>query len=125
MSSDKRDEQVFAGVMLIGLAVLFLTHYWWPGILFVVGAAMIARTTAQGREWTSDRGALGVIAVGVVFAVFNLLGGFFSSSLFWPLVLIAVGLFLLFGRDGRWQEYVNRGPRRSDDTPKSKNDDLV
>ena len=125
MGSDKRDEQVFGGVMLIGLAVLFLTGYWWPGIMFVVGAAMIARTTAQGREWTTDRGALGVIAIGLVFAALNFLDKIFSASFVWPLALIGVGLYLLFGRDGRWQDYINRRPRRSDDEPTSKNDDLV
>ena len=122
--NDKRDEQVFAGVFLIGLAVLFLTHYWWPGILFVIGAAMIARTMAQGGDWTSDRRALGGIAVGVVFAALDLFGKIFSASLLWPLVLIGLGLFLLFGKNGRWQQYGSWGPRHDDDV-KPKHDDTV
>ncbi len=32
---------IHAGVWLIGLAVLFLTGLWWPGILVLVGISMV------------------------------------------------------------------------------------
>ena len=43
MVSKARADQVSGGVFLIGLALLFMTGYWWPGILFVIGASTMAR----------------------------------------------------------------------------------
>jgi hypothetical protein len=97
MSSRKQQsDQTFGGIMLIGLAVLFLTGYWWPGIMFVIGAAMIARTVSEGGDWLSNRNALIVIGIGVVFAVMDVFH-FLSGNLLWPLLLIAGGAYLLFG----------------------------
>jgi hypothetical protein len=84
-----RPEQIAGGTFLIGLALLFMTGWWWPGIMFVLGATSLARTYAQGKQWSDDRGALVLLLIGVVF-------GFFSWN--WlPLVLIGIGAYLLFG----------------------------
>ncbi len=85
--SEERTDQIAGGVFVIGLAVLFMTGYWWPGIMFVIGASSLARGMAEGREWYSVQGALWTIGIGLVFAVgFNL-----------PLLLIIVGLSMLLG----------------------------
>ena len=42
MVDKKRSDQAAGGVFLIGLALLFMTGYWWPGILFVIGAGILA-----------------------------------------------------------------------------------
>lgn len=106
------------GVFLIGLAVLFITGWWWPGIMFVVGAAMLARTTAQGRPWTSDMPALVVLGIGVIFAALGLIGSILSLKVIGPVVLIALGLWILFGRNGRWssRNLSEWGKRKNDDT---------
>ncbi len=85
--SEQRADQVSGGVFMIGLAVMFLTGYWWPGILFVIGASTLARGMAEGRAWYSVQGALWMIGLGVVFAL-----GF---SL--PLLLVLIGLSMLLG----------------------------
>lgn len=123
--NNKSDERAMGGVFLIGLALLALTGYWWPGIMFVIGAAMIARTAAQGREWTSDHSALIVIGIGLVFAVLQVVGAILSAKVIGPLVLIALGLWFLFGRNGRWSQNAPWMQGRSRDVRKSKNDDLV
>ncbi len=82
-----RVDQIAGGVFLIGLAILFMTGYWWPGIMFVLGASSLARGMAEGQEWYSVQGALWLIGIGLVFAV-----GF---SL--PLLLIIIGLSMLLG----------------------------
>ena len=96
MRTKQQSDQTFGGVMLIGLAVLFLTGYWWPGIMFVIGAAMIARTVNEGGDWLSNRNALVVIGIGAVFAVMGVFH-FLSGNVLWPLLLIAGGAYLLFG----------------------------
>lgn len=103
------NDQTFAGVFLIGLAVLFLTGYWWPGILFVIGIAMIVRTIREGGTWQDDRSALGLLVIGGIFAALDLFGDLNLSGAFWPIILIALGVYLLFAK--------------SSTAPKSKNDD--
>ncbi|MBN1965127.1 MAG: hypothetical protein JW910_10810 [Anaerolineae bacterium] len=84
---EERVDQIAGGVFLIGLAVLFLTNYWWPGIMFVIGASSLARGMAEGQAWYSVQGALWTIGIGLVFA--------FGFS--WPLLLILIGVSMLLG----------------------------
>lgn len=86
-ASKERADQVAGGVFMIGMAILFFSGYWWPGILFVSGASSLARGMAEGRAWYSVQGAVWMIGIGLVFAV-----GF---SL--PPLLIVVGLSTLLG----------------------------
>ncbi len=37
----KSRHDIHAGVWLIGLAVLFFTGFWWPGILVLVGLSLV------------------------------------------------------------------------------------
>ena len=97
MISKDRTDQIFGGVFLIGLALLFFTGDWWPGIMFVIGIAMLARTYAEGKSLTSNGGAWVTLAIGVFFALGNVLQ-FLGDIPWWPLILIGLGLFLLFGQ---------------------------
>ena len=93
--SKERADQISGGVFMIGLALLFITHWWWPGIMFVIGATIIARTMAEGKDWTTATPAFWVIGIGVVFGLPGLIGGIDWATI-WPLGLIALGLFMLF-----------------------------
>jgi hypothetical protein len=88
----ERADQTAGGVFLIGLALLFMTGWWFPGILFVIGAASMARTLAQGKTWIADKGALLMFGLGLLFGLPSFLGG-----LIVPLGLIGVGIYLLYG----------------------------
>ncbi len=94
--SEKRAGEIFGGTFLIGLAVIFLTGWWWPGILYVAGVSMIVRTVASGKAWTEERGGLAVLAIGVLFTLTDVINVLDFN--WFPLVLIGLGLFLLFGR---------------------------
>jgi hypothetical protein len=99
MVSKERSDQIFGGVMLIGIAILFLINWFFPGILFVVGIALIAKSIGEGKNWTDNKGALVVIAVGLFFTLDDVLNIF--SGNWWPFLLIALGLYLLFGNNLR------------------------
>ena len=99
MVSKERSDQVFGGVMLIGIAILFLINWFFPGILFVVGIALIAKSIGEGKNWMDNKGALVVIAVGIFFTLEDVLNIF--SGNWWPFLLIALGLYLLFGNNLR------------------------
>ncbi len=117
--SENRANEIFGGTFLIGLAVLFLINWWWPGIMYVIGISMIVRAVAQGRSWMSERGGLVVLGIGVIFTVIDGLKIFTFN--WWPLILILLGVYLLFGN--RWRG--GGGSSGSDGNGKSKNDDLV
>lgn len=96
MSNNERPDQVFGGVFLIGLAVLFITGWWWPGVMFALGVALLVKTYAENKPLTSNTGALVILGIGLIFTagdVFSIFGTFNWL----PLVLIAVGVYLLFG----------------------------
>ncbi|GIL11423.1 MAG: hypothetical protein DWB42_15645 [Chloroflexi bacterium] len=95
MASKERADQVSGAIFLIGLGVIALINYWWPGIMFVIGAALIARGMVMGQQWQNITGALVVIGIGLIFALEDVIGG----VNFWPLALIILGLVLLFGKD--------------------------
>lgn len=89
-----------------------MTGFWWPGLLFVIGASVMARGVAEGRDWYSVPGGLWMIGLGLVFA--------FGFS--WPLLLILIGVSMLFGKS--WQDREHRHGRRvMPDETKAKNDE--
>lgn len=100
--SEKRAGEIFSGTFLIGLAALFLSGWWWPGILYVAGIAMLVRTVAQGKPWTEERGGLAALGIGVLFTLTDVVSVLDFNWL--PILLIGIGLYLLFGnrlRGGR------------------------
>ncbi len=110
---EEKASQIGTGVFFVGLGFLFFTGWWWPGIMFVIAASIIARTVTYGQPWQSATGAFWLIGIGVVFGVPGLIGDIASS--FWqmfPLILIGIGLFMLFG--GRCRPNIS-GKRKNDD----------
>lgn len=125
---NRNSEQVSGGVFLIGLALLFLTGWWWPGILFVIGASMMARTVAEGKSLSRASSGIGFVLMGLLFWV----GFSINWGLLIPLFLIVAGAWMLFGdsnkiNDWRAQRLDDwRSHAEEDETPerqsKRKND---
>lgn len=42
--------QVASGVFFIGLGLLFVSDYWFPGIFFVIAASKLAGAYAKGER---------------------------------------------------------------------------
>jgi hypothetical protein len=107
----KRADQIGGGVFLIGLAVLFMTGNFFPGILIVIGLAGLASEAAKGKRWQSS-GALVIVGIGLVFT--------FGFSL--PLLLIIAGIALLMGWKGFEHQNWNCGSDHGGHGGKPKND---
>lgn len=101
---ESRSDQAAGAIFLIGLGLLFITGWWWPGILFVIAASSIARAISSGRHWASDRGALCLLTIGFIF----------MFHLNWGFIWILIGLGLLAA-------YMMRN---NDSGTKHKNDDF-
>ncbi len=113
MHSAEKSSQIGTGVLFLGLGMLFLTGWWWPGVMFVLAASMLARALAAGEPWQSATGALWLFGIGILFGLPGLIGDI--AGAFWgllPVILIAIGLFMLFG--GKYRPNVS-GKRKNDD----------
>lgn len=78
--------RLLVAVWLIGLGVLYVSKRFWPGILFLVGAsALIQAYHDPGRRNT---GRFGVFMI--------LLGLWAMLRLSLPVLLIALGVYLIF-----------------------------
>ncbi len=112
MDKEEKASQASTGVFFVGLGLLFFTGWWWPGIMFVIAASILARAMSLGERWQSATGALWLI--GVVFGIPGLIADI--AGAFWqifPLILVGMGLFMLFG--GKYRPKVN-GKRKNDDS---------
>lgn len=119
MGTDERNSkasQIGNGILFIGLGLLFLTGWWWPGIILVIAASVLGRSLASGQSLKNVSGIFWLIGIALVFSIPGLIGGI--SGAFWrwfPLVLVGIGLYMLFG--GRcWP----RAGHRDDEKPKNK-----
>lgn len=58
-TSAQQRSGVGGGVFLVGLGMLLITGWWWPGILVVIGLAIASERALAGRFGA----ALGVLAI--------------------------------------------------------------
>lgn len=89
-------ETLSAGILLIGLGVLFLVPGLgvWPWILLVVGLAGLPASLAHKKGWLGWQGFFWLAGLAVLFA----------TGFLWPGILILVGLSMLLGAFTRRNE---------------------
>ena len=114
--NSKRSEKITGGIFLIGIAVLALTRFWWPGIMVVLGVTAIASGALQGRQWQALSGGLWLIGIAALA----------YTGFWWPGILVLLGITAIvsgldFSRNGTpWARKRKRGEK-----PKRKRDDQV
>jgi len=74
-----RKDNVQTGIWLIGIGVLALTNFWWPGIMFVIGLSALASGSIQGAIWMFG---IGILA---------------WFDFWWPGILFLIGIGILAG----------------------------
>ena len=79
------------GVWLIGLAVLFMTGRWWPGIMVLIGLSSLFSGLAHAHDANARLGALQgavwMLGIGVI--------AYFGW--WWPGMLVLVGISAMLG----------------------------
>ncbi|HNP70899.1 MAG TPA: hypothetical protein PKK15_07320 [Kouleothrix sp.] len=84
---------IAGGVFLVGLGMLALTGWWWPGIMLVIGAASAAELARRGQVAAAAATFVGFAAIPVGIALFA------AINVPWlpvgAFVLIALGLISL------------------------------
>ncbi len=68
-----------AGIWLIGIGILALTDFWWPGIMFLIGFSMLIGRSVQGAVWMFGIGILGWL------------------DFWWPGILFVAGISIIIG----------------------------
>jgi hypothetical protein len=97
---ERRADEISGAVWLIGLGVLLITGRWWPGILFVIGAGMIAQSLVERRGWYASQGALWLIGLGLMFLFHAPIGALF----------IVLGISALLGALFRPSPFARKPP---------------
>ena len=93
MDKQKQASSISGGIFLIGLGVLFMTNWWWPGILVVIGLSGGAELIFRGQIAKG----LGTIAffctIPLIWAIVQ------STNISWaivgPFILIVLGVIML------------------------------
>jgi len=106
MVDHQRVNQVSGAIFLIGMGIIALLNYWWPGIMFVSGAALLARAYMTDQKMGTYTPGIITILIGLLFALRGVIG---DVGNLWPLILIVIGLGMLFGRD-----FFNRDKPKND-----------
>jgi hypothetical protein len=82
---------ITGAVWLFGLAALFYTNAWWPGIMIVIGLSALIEGLAYGRGWAAVQGAVWCLGIAAwvyfnysLVALFVILGCSALLSAFWP-----------------------------------------
>jgi hypothetical protein len=86
MQNHSQANAITGGVWLIGLGVLFATHFWWPGILILIAVTSIVQGWSFGRAGDGLHCAFWMILI-AVWAMFR-----FSMAFFF----VALGLYVIF-----------------------------
>jgi hypothetical protein len=80
---------IAGGIFLIGIGVLVLTGYWWPGIMFVIGLAIGAERAFRGNYLQA------LMVTAVCFAIGLLSAADIPWNIFGPFILISLGAVVL------------------------------
>ncbi len=73
---------ITSAIWLVGIGVLIVTGWWWPGIMFLIGLGAIVEGFARGRGWYALQGSLWTIGIGVwALTRYNILALFILIAL--------------------------------------------
>jgi len=82
---------LMGGLWLIGIAVLAVTGWWWPGIMVLVGISALAGGVQSGgsweQRWGGIQGAIWTFGIAVLAV----------TGWWWPGIMVLVGLSAILG----------------------------
>ena len=81
----------WGGIWLIGIAVLAVTGWWWPGIMVLVGISALVGGLQSGgsweQRWGGIQGAIWTFGIAVLAV----------TGWWWPGIMVLVGLSVILG----------------------------
>jgi hypothetical protein len=86
---------IMGGIWLIGIAVLAVTGWWWPGIMVLVGISALVGGLQSGGSWEQRLGGIQGAIWTFGIAVLAVTGWW------WPGIMVLVGLSAIFGAISR------------------------
>ena len=89
MEKQRAHDGITGGLLLVGLGVLLLTGWWWPGIMVVLGIAIGAGLVFRGRYLA------GVVMAAIFFSIPLLTKTDIPWNIFGPMILIGIGVVVL------------------------------
>jgi hypothetical protein len=95
MMTKANNGQVTGAVFLIGLGIIALLNFWWPGIMFVIGVSLLAGEFVETRSINFSSGRVIGAAVVMVIGLLGLIDFNINWGGIWPIVLILLGVGLL------------------------------
>src|ERR1700752_5333232 len=91
MDFKERRGKLSTAVFLVGLVVLFITGWWFPGFLFLLALSLIAGAIDKGRPWPSEPLAFVFVGIGVVFGI----PGVLHSFNWWLIIGVVIAAFVI------------------------------
>jgi hypothetical protein len=89
MNSGRTKSGIAGGIFLIGLGILIMTGFWWPGIMFVIGLAIGADRAFRGKY------IQGLTAFAFFSAIPILSAVDIPWNIFGPFIFISIGAVVL------------------------------
>jgi hypothetical protein len=89
MDRERVGSGITGGLFLIGLGVIWLADWWWPGIMVVLGIAAGSGLVFRGRYTP------GIVVMAIFFGIPILTEAQIPWDLFAPMVLIGVGVIVV------------------------------
>jgi len=89
MERQRTRNPITAGLLLIGIGALWLTGWWWPGIMVVLGIAIGSGLVFRGRYLA------GAVLAAIFFAIPLLVEADIPWGIFGPMVLLGIGAVVL------------------------------
>ncbi|NCF67155.1 MAG: hypothetical protein GWP61_14360 [Chloroflexi bacterium] len=84
---------ISGGIFLISLGVLFVTGWWWPGIMVAIGLASGAELVFRGKVWSGIGSLLFFCGIAVVVELMR------ATDISWTVIaafiLIGIGVIIL------------------------------
>jgi hypothetical protein len=89
MDKERVSSGITGGLFLIGLGVIWLADWWWPGIMVVLGIAVGSGLVFRGRYIPA------IVVMAIFFGIPILTEAQTPWDLFAPMVLIGVGVIIV------------------------------
>ncbi|MGD9091592.1 MAG: hypothetical protein PVF74_02010 [Anaerolineales bacterium] len=93
MDKEKQASAISGGIFLIGLGVLFMTDWFWPGILLVIGLSGGAKLILRGQIIQGVGTIVFFSAIPIVMTIVQ--ATYFSWAVVGPFILIVLGIITL------------------------------